>query len=553
MKSIRLTLGAGAILALSLAGSADAQKPQPAHQTPNQQTVIVASVGFDADSIRTIMQRDFDYGDRISPIVVDPSYSASLVSSGIPNYAALAKLKARSVVIPRVEPTGVRVAYYDVRNSRLVQESFFSLTAVPALRGMELRDSVLRSYATKDSLSQIALARVALVRDSLLLAARAKPDRDKKKQALIQAQRDSLVASLLAEETGLVAQRARDFVERDSTIPVVVRRDSIARDSLAYMHRMAIHAISDEVTRWITGQRGYAQSRVVYVQNGTLRVVDSDGANDRRLTDSGLALSPSWHPDGNRVVFSHFTRAGTQIAQVDVWSGRVTMVDATPRGLNMTPAYTPDGRHIIYSTAARGTTGLVVADADSATPARPLTFSGQETSSPTFSPEGRLAYISPRPWQGTGPNARFTPQIFVMNPDGTESQLTPTRPGVRSYRTSPDWSPDGKRVAFMQQQGDFQLWTIDVRTKNMKQITSAGSENEDPTWSPDSRHLAFTSNRGGSKEIWVMDVQSGRLRQLTHQGGGARLAAWSKTYDPTMVAARSTPVSAPVTTIQQQH
>lgn len=552
MKSIRTALGAGTILLLTAPGSTLAQKPQPERQN-KQQTVLVVPVGADADSIRTIMHRDFDYGDRLAPVEVDPVYASSVLVQGtVPNYPALARLKVRSLLLPRSDAAGVRVAYYDVRNSRLVQEWSFPLASVPAPRGTELRDSVIRAHVTKDSLTQLALFRLASTRDSLLLAARGKPDRDRKKQAVIQAARDSLIASLLTEETNLQSQRSRDLIERDSAIPVLLLRDAGTRDSLAYMHRMAIHAISDEVTRWITGQRGFAQSRVVYVHNGTLRVVDSDGVNDHKLTESGLALSPSWHPDGNRVVFSHFTRAGTQIAQVDVWSGRVTMVDATPRGLNMTPAYTPDGRHIIYSTAARGTTGLVVAATDSSIPARPLTFSAQETSSPTFSPEGRMAYISPRPWQGSGPSARFTPQIFVMNPDGTESQLTPSIPGVRSYRTSPDWSPDGKRVAFMQQQGDFQLWTIEVRSKIMRQITSAGSENEDPTWSPDSRHLAFTSNRSGAKEIWVLDVQSGRTRQLTRQGGGARLAAWSKVYDPTMVAARSAPVGAAVTIQQQQ-
>ena len=103
--------------------------------------------------------------------------------------------------------------------------------------------------------------------------------------------------------------------------------------------------------------------------------------------------------------------------------------------------------------------------------------------------------------------------------------LTPYTPGVRSYRASPDWSPDGRAVAYEQQNGNFQVWMIDLRDRVPKQLTSEG-ENEDPSWAPDGRHIVFTSSRGGDKQLWILDTESGRARQLTHSRG-ARLAAWS--------------------------
>jgi TolB protein len=113
-----------------------------------------------------------------------------------------------------------------------------------------------------------------------------------------------------------------------------------------------------------------------------------------------------------------------------------------------------------------------------------------------------------------------------MDADGSNVQLlTPYTAGVRSYRASPDWSPDGRAIAYEQQNGNFQVFMIDLRDRVPKQLTSEG-ENEDPSWAPDGRHIVFTSSRGGDKQLWILDTESGRARQLTHSRG-ARLAAWS--------------------------
>ena len=113
-----------------------------------------------------------------------------------------------------------------------------------------------------------------------------------------------------------------------------------------------------------------------------------------------------------------------------------------------------------------------------------------------------------------------------MDADGSNVQLlTPYTAGTRSYRASPDWSPDGRAVAYEQQNGNFKIWMIDVRDRNPKQLTSDG-ENEDPSWAPDGRHIVFSSTRSGDKQLWILDTESGRTRQLTHSRG-ARLASWS--------------------------
>lgn len=291
------------------------------------------------------------------------------------------------------------------------------------------------------------------------------------------------------------------------------------RPGLSPEFRATLHEATDDILEWITGQRGIAATRVVYVAGGKVRVVDSDGANDHAVTSAGDALSPAWNPNGRSIVYSDFGDAGTQIAEVDLESGKTRLLNATPRGLNITPVFTPDGQNVVYASGGEQPADLVMASASNPRQAKKLgAGSLTEQSSPTLSPDGRrVAFIAPAP---------KTPQIFTMNIDGTDiQQLTPSVPGVRSYRTSPDWSPDGKTIAFEQQNGDFQVWTISLADRKMTKVTSIG-ENEDPSWAPDARHVVLTSTRHGSKNLWVLDTRSGRMRQLTFNDG-ARLAAWS--------------------------
>lgn len=476
------------------------------------------------DSVRTIIQRDLDFGDRVAPLVLDEFTLRGLMPANADayNYPLFASLGAAAIVQATRIGSGFRVTLYDVSAARRIQSRDFVVAGIPPNRDGSLVDSLtaattIREKALRDSVQRRLRARAVIMR---------RPPVTKETRARRFVVRDSLRRDSTATAYVRAGLARWDDDRRDSVslsitrnAARIAREDSSARTAAQEGERMGVHIISDEIERWITGRGGIAASRIAYVHNGLIRVVDSDGANDRPLTKRGLSLSPSWHPNGQKLVYSRFLEggAGTQLEEINVLSGRTNKIGGG--GLNITPVYSHDGNHVVYATNTESGTDLMMVSVTNESVTQRLTFGrGTDNGSPTFSPDGRqIAFYSTR--------SRF-PQIYTIDTDGANLQLlTPFTPGVRSYRAAPDWSPDGRAVAYEQQNGDFQVWMINVRDKEPRQLTSAG-ENEGPSWAPDGRHLAISSTRGGSKQIWILDTESGRFRQLT-RNSGARLSAWS--------------------------
>jgi tol-pal system beta propeller repeat protein TolB len=530
----RILLGLAASLAFAPAIGAQT-RPKPQRPVDVPPAVVVLPVDTTAgDSIRTIIHRDLDFGDRVQPVLLDSAVAADVWHPGKRsiNFGPLKETRAKFAVRLRPISTGLRVEIFDVARQKLLQAGSFRLPRIPRDRSKTLRDSLDRAVATRAATVRARLAADSVALDTLARAA-ARPvplERPSQRTAarIAAAARDSVREVIERRAVTLREASERDVARADSIYSVAMSRDSIVRDSLYREGRLAVHGISDELERWVTGTRGSAQTRIVFIDRGKLKIIDSDGANLRTLPTVGAALSPSWHPAGHSIVYVDADDVGTRIAQFDLRTNKSEMLRSSPKGMNISPVYTRDGKSIVWASGSEGPAELLLASANGgdSTVKRFVGRTGFETTSPTFSPDGKqVAFISPRP---------LTPQVYVMNVDGTRLRLlTPVVAGKRSYRTSPDWSPNGEEVAFMQQMGDFQIWTINVRDRVMKQLTTEG-ENEDPSWAPDGRHLSITTRRGeigGDRNIWVLDTRTGRMRQLTTTND-ARLSDWSPILKP---------------------
>jgi TolB protein len=285
--------------------------------------------------------------------------------------------------------------------------------------------------------------------------------------------------------------------------------------------RMAVHRLSDRVLEAALGVGGTAATRVLFVMDGKVYVIDQDGADQRLVSSTDQpALSPAWGPDGRRLAFMEFWQGRGRLVLQDVATGKRTIAATTGQALDFTPAFSPDKKTLIFSRANdEGTDIYTVNIKDNCCLQRLTVGRFSDNLSPTYSPDGqRIAFVSTR---------SGLPQIYVMAADGTDQQLfAPFDYGVTGASYAPDWSSDGQSVAFHREVGGtYQVFVLDVRTRAVRQLTSLG-RNEDPTWSPDGRHMAFVSDRAGYRQLWIVDVETGRIRPLVSQSG-ARLPAWS--------------------------
>jgi tol-pal system beta propeller repeat protein TolB len=535
----KLLVGAMTFLAVAPALHGQSRNSPPVRPKPQRPievplAVVVLQIDTtEGDSTRAIIERDFDFGDRVQPLILDSATMADIwrPSDKRINFGPVAQTRANFVVRGTPTASGLHVEVFDPQG-KLRQEAYFRLPRVPPNRVTTIRDSLSTRLGARARAALATLARDSAVRDSLALAA-ARPVPLKTPGQRVAARRaaavrDSLTRALDRRALTLRGAAIQDTLRFDSVFTRLAMRDSIMRDSVGRERRFGIHGVSDEVERWLTGVRGIAATKIAFVDGGKLKVVDSDGANERILPTVGAALSPSWHPSGKYIVYADADDNGTRIAQFDLRTMRTRLLAASSRGLNITPVYTKDGKSIVWAMGGDAPAELMLASAagDDSLPKPFVGRSGFETTSPSFSPDGKqIVFMSPRP---------LTPQLYTMNVDGTGLRLlTPVVAGKRSYRTGADWSPSGQEIAFQQQNGDFQVWVISVKDRVMKQLTNEG-ENEDPSWAPDGRHLAITRRLGeiGSpRSIWILDERTGRLRQLTHEGDG-RLSDWSPPLRP---------------------
>jgi TolB protein len=140
-----------------------------------------------------------------------------------------------------------------------------------------------------------------------------------------------------------------------------------------------------------------------------------------------------------------------------------------------------------------------------------LTFSNATCTSPAWNPKTgqTIVYVGDR---------GGVPKLYSMNADGTDT--TELDLPDKGYLVDPAWAPNGQLLAFSWRRptGNYDIYIMDVATRQIIEVTRDSGRNERPSWAPDGRHIVFESTRGGSRQIWTMLADGSQAHQLTNAG-----------------------------------
>ena len=269
--------------------------------------------------------------------------------------------------------------------------------------------------------------------------------------------------------------------------------------------RRVAHIIADAIYERLTGEQGYFDSRVVFVDESgpkdkrvkRLAIMDQDGANSRYLTrGNDLVLTPRFSPAAQEVVYMSYGADQPRVYLLNIETGQRELVGNFP-GMTFAPRFSPDGQRIVMSFEDQGNANIYAMDLRSRRTTR-LTNSASIDTSPSYAPDGsRIVFTSDR---------GGSQQLYVMGADGSNPQRISF--GQGSYST-PVWSPRGDLIAFTRQSaGGFAIGVMKPDGSG-ERILTEGFHNEGPTWSPNGRVLMFfrdTPGANGGPQLWSVDL-----------------------------------------------
>ena len=290
--------------------------------------------------------------------------------------------------------------------------------------------------------------------------------------------------------------------------------------------RILAHIISNLIYQRVTGEKGYFDTRLVYIAeektfnkiSKRIAIMDYDGNNHEYLTDGkNIAITPRFSPDGKKIAYLSFsdkkptvflldldtkkekvlgnfsgmrfspdsekiifslTKRGSSNIFIQKLSNNETIQITNNRHINTSPSFSPDNKWIVFSSDRSGKQNLYVKknNDDISKKAKRITFGDGSYATPVWSPRGD--YIA---FTKTYKNKFF---IGLIKKDGSGERIIAT-----GYLTeSPSWSPNGRTLIFnkvFKSKGKLvsAIFTIDI-TGNLEKKLNTPGQASDPDWGP---------------------------------------------------------------------
>ncbi len=244
----------------------------------------------------------------------------------------------------------------------------------------------------------------------------------------------------------------------------------------------------------------------------------------QKSSGTNINLAPSYSTANNRIVFQYLDKTNYDIYYIEAGKGKaITQVTNTDED-EYNPSWSPDGNMIVFEKGATPKTYIQETSKASKVQYKGVAvtknqiwikdFKSNELkmvgvgSFPKISPDGKnIAFIR---YDLDKSKSKETGTVWIMSIEGdSPKQITDANLG---YASSPNWSPDGKRLIFQltkKNKADSDIYTIDINGESLRQFTVNKSNDFAPIWTADD-FVYFCSDRGAKAnkyQIWRFKIK----------------------------------------------
>ena len=233
---------------------------------------------------------------------------------------------------------------------------------------------------------------------------------------------------------------------------------------------------------------------------------------------------PSWHPGGRYIAYTSEINEEIHLKLLDLETGDVTPLTSGV-SINVEPEWSPDGKRLAFvSSRPQGRYNIWMMDFADGKLSEPYAITKEFQLvprtvyygewavhlHPTWTPDSKeLIFITNRH------NKHGSGGFYWMKAE-PDAEMTRFHYEETTWRARPTISPDGAKMVYSSYLGRQwqQLWAMPPKGGDYFPLTYGDFDRTSPRWSPDGNRIAFISNETGDTTLWLFHWFGGKLEQI---------------------------------------